>query len=572
MQILRVSMDDLSVRREEPDEEYAGSGGRGFCARVLSREVDPTCDPLGSGNKLIFANGLLAGTRTSSTGRLSVGAKSPLTLGIKESNAGGLAGDALARLGLRAIVVEGAPSPGSLHLLEVGAHSALLLPAEDLRGLGTQALTALLLERYGSRAAVICIGPAGEHRLPVAGVAVNDADGSPSRYAGRGGMGAVMGAKGLKVIVLKDETTGDVPIADSSALRVARKNYHAALRENHTTGLGFPTFGTVMSLDTVRALGGLPVHNFRSGDVDGEHPQLTAEGVRETILERGGAGTPTHACMHGCVIRCSNVFPDAEGRSIVSPLEYENLVLLGPNLGIFDLDQVAYLNHLCNDYGIDTMESGVAIGVAMEAGVAEFGDFEAAAGLLGEIAQGTVLGKVLGQGAAVTGRVFGVERIPTVKGQAISAYDPRAVKGLGVTYATSPMGADHTAGFVLYAKVDHHSAEGQVAASRASQIVRAALDALGICAFTMAALMETPTLLPDLLNAVCGTSHTPEFLSKVGREVLRLELAFNHAAGFSATDDRLPEFMRSEQLPPSGLTFDVSQGELEHIFDDLEAT
>jgi len=326
-----------------------------------------------------------------------------------------------------------------------------------------------------------------------------------------------------------------------------------------------------MSLESIRALGGLPIRNFSQGELDEEMPELTGEGIRQTIIERGGEGRTTHSCMPGCTIRCSNVFPDQAGKAIVSPLEYESLVLLGTNIGLLSVDEAARLNYICNDYGLDTMETGVALGVAMEAGLLSFGDFGAAVGVLEEVAKGSTVGRVIGQGATVVGRVFGVERVPACKGQGMSAYDPRAVKSLGVTYATSTMGADHTAGFTFYAKVDHHAPQGQVETSRKSQIVRAALDSLGLCAFVMSALVDKPDIISDLVNAVDGTDHGPSLVPDLGKEVLRMERAFNAAAGFSPADDRIPGFMRSEPLPPYGLKFDVPEEEMAHLFDELEA-
>ncbi len=569
MQILRVNMDQRSTSREDLDDHCRDWAGRGLIARVLLREVEPTCAALGPRNKLIIANGFLAGTRVSSSGRISVGAKSPLTGGIKEANAGGVAGDALARLGLRSIVVEGSPKEDALYLLKIGKDSAEFLSAEEFRGLGTYALCDKLYERYGKKIAVICIGPAGEHRMAAAGVAVNDADGYPSRYAGRGGLGAVMGAKGLKAIVLED-VRAEVPIANKEAFREAQKRLNAALLENPSTGKEFPEYGTISMLNKIHKLGGIPTKNFSQGTFDEHYPKLSAEGVRQTIVERGGEGTPTHGCMQGCVIRCSNVFPDARGKAIVSPLEYENLVMLGPNLGIFSLDQIAKLNYMCNDYGTDTIETGVSIGVAMEAGIIPFGDFEGAAKLMNGIAEGTVLGRVIGQGAATAGRVLGVKRVPVMKGQGVAAYDPRAVKGIGVSYVTSPMGADHTAGHTVYAKIDHHLPEGQIQTSLASQILRAAYDTVCICGFAIAAIGGNPTLITDLMNATHGTKLEPTSIQEMGKQVLRMERTFNKSAGFTKAHDTCPEFFRTEKLPPYDLTFDVPQEDIDHFFDPIE--
>ncbi|MCL5957726.1 MAG: aldehyde ferredoxin oxidoreductase C-terminal domain-containing protein, partial [Chloroflexi bacterium] len=289
-----------------------------------------------------------------------------------------------------------------------------------------------------------------------------------------------------------------------------------------------------------------------------------------TMLERGGEGTPTHPCMPGCVIRCSNIFPDAQGKRIVSPLEYENLVMLGPNLGIFSIDDIARLNYLCNDYGIDTVEIGAAIGVAMAGDILQFGDYEGAVKTLNEVAEGTLLGRVIGQGAVTAGRVFGVDRVPAVKGQSMPAYDPRAVKGIGVTYATSPMGADHTAGHTVSSKVDHHLPEGQIEASRNSQIIRAAYDSVCICNFTIAGIGDSLQLITDLVNAVHGTNYEPDYMRELGRDVLRTERAFNKAAGFTNAHDRYPDFFRTEKLPPFDVIVDVSQEEIDHFFDGVD--
>lgn len=570
MEILRVDMSQLSASREALPERHRDWGGRGLIGKIMQDEVPPTCAPLGKENKLIIANGPLAGTRVSSTGRLSVGGKSPLTGGIKEANAGGTAGDAMARLGLRAIVVQDVPADGGLYLLKVGKDSAELILANELRSLGTHALCERLYQRFGKEVAVICIGPAGEHRLGAAGVAVSDTEGFPTRYAARGGMGALMGSKGIKAIVL-DNQRGEVPIHDREAFRQAQKRLNSTLLENPSTGKEFAEYGTLTMVEKIHKLGGIPTRNFSQGTFDEHYDNLTSAGVRRTILERGGEGTPTHVCMPGCIIRCSNVFADAQGKRIVSPLEYENLILLGPNLGIFDIDQVARLNHLCNDYGLDTIETGAALGVAMEAGLLPFGDYDGAARLIGEIAEGTVLGRVVGQGAATVGRVYGVERVPVVKGQAVAAYDPRAVKGIGVTYITTAMGGDHTAGHTVYSRVDHHLPEGQIEASRNAQITRAAYDSVDMCGFAIGAIGFKPELIVDLINAVHGTNHDPGFIRRMGLETVKTERAFNEAAGFTKAHDRYPDFFRCEKLPPFGLTFDVPQEDIDRFFETLDS-
>jgi aldehyde:ferredoxin oxidoreductase len=316
-----------------------------------------------------------------------------------------------------------------------------------------------------------------------------------------------------------------------------------------------------------QSLGALPTRNFRHGTF--EHVErISGEALYELITTRGGEGTPTEACMAGCIIQCSNIVPDAQGRRLVARLEYETLGMCGSNLGIGDLDAIARLNQECNDLGLDTIEVGAALAVAAEAGVWPFGDGERALALVGEIGAGTVLGRLLGQGVATVGRVLGVQRVPVVKGQALSAYDPRGVKGTGVTFATTPMGGDHTAGLTIFAPVDHHRAEGQVALSRSVQYTRAAYDALGLCVFLLGSTGSRPELVTDLLNGAYGTELEPAWIAELGRQVIDLEREFNRRAGLTPITDRLPAFFTDEPLPPHGEVFDVPHDELGAIWAD----
>jgi aldehyde:ferredoxin oxidoreductase len=314
-----------------------------------------------------------------------------------------------------------------------------------------------------------------------------------------------------------------------------------------------------------QTLGALPTRNFGQGTFE-DAERISGKALYDLIMERGGEGTPTEPCMAGCIIQCSNIVPDANGRRLVARLEYETLVMCGSNLGIGDLDTIARLNQECNDVGLDTIEVGATLGVAAEAGILDFGDGERALELVREIGQGTVLGRLLGQGAATVGRVLGVKHVPAVKGQALPAYDPRGVKGTGVTFATTPMGGDHTAGLTIFAPVDHHDAVGQVELSRNTQYTRAAYDALGLCAFLLGTTGSRPELVTDMLNGAYGTELEPGWVNELGREVIDLERAFNHRAGLTAAADRLPRFFAEEPLAPHGEVFDVSDEELDGIW------
>ncbi|SFN01076.1 aldehyde ferredoxin oxidoreductase C-terminal domain-containing protein, partial [Thermodesulforhabdus norvegica] len=279
----------------------------------------------------------------------------------------------------------------------------------------------------------------------------------------------------------------------------------------------------------------------------------------------------------GCVIRCSGIFHDKDGHYLTKQPEYETVWANGANCGIDDLDAIAMIDFLCDNYGLDTIEMGATIGVAMEAGIIPFGDAQGAINLLHEVGKGTYLGRILGNGAAVTGKAFGVERVPVVKGQALPAYDPRAAHGIGVTYATSTMGADHTAGYAIAQNilkvggfVDPLKPEGQVEISRNLQIATAAIDSTGMCLFIAFATLDQPETFQamlDMINAFYGWNWTADDFMEYGKKILRMEREFNTKAGFTKEHDRLPRFFKVEPLPPHNLTFQVPDEELDKVFE-----
>ena len=576
--LLRVRMDSLTVVREDRPEALRLLGGRALTSAIVAAGVPPTCHPLSAANKLVLAPGLLGGTAAPCSGRLSVGTKSPLTGTIKESNAGGTAAQALGRLGLAAIVVEGAPQDAdALYLLRIDANGAELVEAPELKRLGNYDTVARLHERYGTEAACVSVGPAGEMRLGAASIAVTDIDGRPTRHCGRGGTGAVMGSKGLKAIVL-DPSGCERPASDDpEALKDAAKRFAALLKDHAITGEGLPMFGTNILADIINTAGAYPTRNFSTGTFEGTDA-ISGEAERETILERGG--NPRHPCHRGCTIACSSIYPDPDGNFLSKGPEYETVWAHGANCGIADLDAIARMDRADDDIGVDTIEMGATFGVAMEGGLLPFGDAEGVLRLLEEVRAGTPLGRILGSGAAVTGKVFGVTRIPCVKGQAMPAYDPRAAKGIGVTYATSTMGADHTAGYAICqnilacgGSVDPLKPEGQAEISAALQQATAALDSTGLCLFVAFCVLDVPEAgqaVVDLINAHCGTAWTPDdYLETLGKATLRAERDFNRRAGFGPADDRLPAFFAAEPLPPHNVVFDVSDDALDQVHASL---
>ncbi len=565
MQIWRVNMREQTLAREDVPASWQHLGGRGLLARIMVDELPPDCDPLGPRNKLIFAPGLLTGHRLSSCDRLSVGGKSPLTGGVKESNAGGRTGLHMAYLGMKALILEERPSQPGWQVLHLSKDGAQFDPADDLAGLGVYAAAAKLLERYGDKCAISLIGPGGEMKLTGAGIQNIDKDKTPSRINARGGLGAVMGSKGVKAIVFDMTGCAKPPIADPLAWKAAQKAYNKALM-GHPQTQSYADYGTAAMTRMTNAFGAIPTRGFSAGQFEGAD-KISGEAMRELLRQRGGASETTHACMAGCTIRCSNVFGGPDGEEIVSPVEYETIGLMGSNLGIDSLDAIARLNWEVNDLGLDSIEIGAALGVAAQAGLLEFGDGERALELAREIRRGSALGRALGNGAATMGRLYGVERVPAVKGQAISAYDPRAIKGTGVTYATTPQGADHTCGLTIRAKVDHLDPQGQVALSRNAQMSMAGYDTLGACVFAGFGFAAAPETIRDLLNAKYGWDVSANILQELGRETIMLEREFNKRAGFTAVDDRLPEWMTREPLPPHNAVFDVPEAELDGIWE-----
>ncbi len=571
MKIYRINMAALTVGSEEVPAEWQGLGGRALSSTIVAKEVEPLCHPLGPNNKLVLAPGLLSATTSANSGRLSVGAKSPLTGGIKESNAGGSAAQKLTRLGIKAVIIEGKPQGDAFYNIHIDSQGVTIAEEKDLLGKGNYEVIRSVSEKYGDKVGVLTIGQAGEYRMMAANISVKDPDGN-IRSAGRGGMGAVMGSKQIKYISIDDSNTSGPEIADPEKFRAAAKAFAKALTEHPVTGQGLPQYGTDVLINILNEAGGLPTQNFRRGNFFGAD-KISGETMYDTIVAR--KGKPTHNCHAGCVIRCSQVYNDKDGNYITSGFEYETIWGFGAGCLIDDLDVIAQADRICDDIGLDSIEAAVTVGVAMEGGVLPFGDGQGMLNLLDEVKKGSYLGRILGNGAAFTGKALGVTRVPVVKGQGIPAYDPRVVKGQGLTYATSPMGADHTAGYAVTANilkvggyVDPHGKQGQAELSRNLQIATAAVDSTGLCLFVAFAVLDIPAAfdaIVDMLNAHYGLSLTGDDVSELGKAVLRTERAFNQAAGFTNKDDRLPEFFK-EECPPHNTTWDFTDEEIDEVY------
>ena len=587
MWILRINMTDRTYHLEGVPEAYKNLGGRGLTSTMVHDEVPPLSHPLGPNNKLVFAPGIVTGTAASTSARLSVGGKSPLTGGIKESNAGSSWAQYLALLQIKAMVVEGQPKEKGKYWMAyltwdagAGKPKVEFSTADEYTGKDLYEVFPKVYDRFGGGIAIAGCGVAGEFGYGNSGIAFNDLGKRPSRYSGRGGLGAVLASKGIKFIVADRKGSPVVSIIDKGLFDEGKKKLDEALRSHDVTKPkgGLNTYGTAVLINIMNEAGGLPTRNFSNGRFEGA-AKTAGEAIFEGNKERTGKEVYNHACSPGCIIQCSNTWYKPDGKEHTSCVEYESDWALGANCGIDSLDDIAAMIQLCNAYGLDTIETGTTLAVAMEAGVIPFGDGEKAIGLVHEMGKATPLGRILGGGTAFTGKAYGIARVPTVKGQSMPAYEPRAVKGIGITYATTTMGADHTAGYTIApeilsvgGKADPLSTEGKAALSRGFQATTAFIDSTGHCLFIAFPILDIPSGFEGMVeecNGVLGTHWKPEDVAKIGADILRKERAFNLAAGLSKEHDRMPEFMKYEPLPPHNQVFDVPDSALDSVFGEL---
>ena len=570
--LLRINSKNKKIAYEELTGPYAGLGGRGLTSRVVRREVPPACHPLSAQNKLIVAPGLLTGTTAANTGRLSVGGKSPLTGTIKESNAGGTFSQKLAKMDIMGLILEDKPDPGSpFQTLFINKDGAELIEIPEITGLGTYDASARLFEKFGTKVGIMVIGPAGENTRLASSIQFTDPRGKPSRAAGRGGLGALMGSKKIKAIVIDSEGSKAPEMADREAFKAAAKRWAEILVNHPVTGQGLPSYGTSILINIINEAGTLPTKNFRSGRFD-KASDISGEKMVEFINKRKGIAR--EGCHAGCIIQCSQSYNDENGEYLTSGFEYETVWAFGSNLLISDIDHIAMLDRLCDDLGLDTIETGTTLAMAMEAGILPWGDGLKAIELLKRVHDPKdYLGAIIGNGTSFTAEAFGVDRVPVVKKQSLPAYDPRAAKGVGVTYATTPMGGDHTAGYAICQNIlkvggdiDPLGKEGNIEISKNLQIATAAVDATGFCLFVAFAVLDTDDSLDTiakLISSRFGINFTAEDIAKTGIEILKDEYSFNRDAGFTAAHDQLPDFFINEELPPHNVKWDFTAEELQ---------
>jgi aldehyde:ferredoxin oxidoreductase len=565
-----IHLDDRAMHSRPLEGEAIVKAGRYLIAKTLLQLGAATVDPLSPENPLIFSAGPFAGSSFSNANRTSVGCRSPLTGGVKEANGGGSFSYGLGQLKIAGFTLHGAsPDWVVIHFKKGG--SIEFDDAAPYLGRGNFAAQDMLHVRYGKKVTIALCGPVGEYLGLIAGIAFSDKDGRPARLSARGGVGAVMGAKRVKAIVVDLDRVPS--FHEPRKVNAAIKNYAKMLQADSLVQNFYAKIGTMGMADLQNGLGGLPVRNFSAGQLvnvsAGETFKMGGDYISQLNVSRGGEHT--HACMPGCVIQCSNVYHDANGKEVVSPVEYETLGLLGTNCGISDPDDLAQLNFIANDLGVDTIETGATLAVLMEAGLGSFGDVKFMAECLAEIRRGTDTGRLWAQGTARVGQHYNVRRVPVIKKQAISAYDPRVVEATGVTMMATAQGADHTAGNLPRLKTREMDAASIVEQSLAHQARVAANDSLGLCIFGMSVTNPNTEFIAGAINDAHGTSLTKDFFEALGRETLRLEDEFNRRAGFTEKDDELPEFFYTEPLPPTNHVARFHGADVHGMYDRLPA-
>jgi aldehyde:ferredoxin oxidoreductase len=575
---LRVDLSSGEIQRESLPATWARDyvGGRGVGARYLWEEVDPQVDPLAPENRLIFATGPLTGTNASCGARYMVITKGPLTGCITTSNSGGHWGPELKFAGYDLLILQGrAERPVWLWILDDRVE---LRSAEHLWGKGVFETEDRVRQEVGiADCSVASIGPGGENLVRYAAI-VND----KFRAAGRSGVGAVMGSKNLKAIAVRG--TGGVRVADPAALMAAQWAQKEVLSKAPLTSEGLPAYGTLALMNVINEHGALPTRNYQEAQFE-KAEDISGEELAATRL---AANKACFACTIACG-RVSRISDAGVGRYTLhtSPRnwrhategpEYENAWSLGADCGVSDLDAILKANTFCNDLGLDPISLGATIAAAMELyekGVLSdeqtgmpmpFGSGEALVAMSEATAYRRGFGDELAEGSKRMGEKFGhPEVFMGVKGQEFPAYDPRALQGMGLGYATSNRGACHLRAYTVSAEVmgepepmDPRATDGKAQLTVDMQNISTAVDAAGLCIFLT--FGNTLSDLTPLVAAATGIAYTDDDMIRAGERIWNLERMWNLRAGVEPSEDKLPRRMLEDAIPAG-----PAEGEVSHL-------
>jgi aldehyde:ferredoxin oxidoreductase len=550
--VLRVNLTDKKVTKEPLNLEEAQKfiGGRGLATKMLMDEIDPQVDALSVDNKLIFVTGPLTGTPTPTGGRYMVVTKSPLTGTVACSNSGGYWGAELKFAGYDAIILEGkADSPVYLNIVD---DEVELKDASSIWGKLVSETTDILEQTHGGKVKVATIGPAGEKLSKIAAV-MNDR----GRAAGRSGVGAVMGSKNLKAVVVKGSSK--VAIADNDKLKEVFARCMSKIKENGVTGQGLPAYGTAVLVNIINENGVFPTNNFQKGVFD-KADEISGENLAEKYLKKKD---PCYRCPIGCGRSCE--VDEIKGQGP----EYETVWAFGSDCGVSDLGSIIKANYWCNEYGIDTISAGATIAAAMElyqrglvtdadllgGSKLEWGNSEAIIEWTKKMGAVEGFGEKMAEGSYRLCESYGVPELSmSVKKQELPAYDSRGIQGQGVQYATSNRGGCHVRGYMispeilgLPEKLDRFTLDGKAEWSKIFQDFTAAIDSSGLCLFTSFAMGADD--YADMVNAVCGTNMTGNDFIEAGERIWNLEKVFNLNAGIDSGQDKLPKRLVDEPMP-----------------------
>ncbi|MGE0078831.1 MAG: aldehyde ferredoxin oxidoreductase family protein [Bacteroidales bacterium] len=552
--ILRVNLSNGTIKSEDLQMDLAKQyiGGRGLGTKILMNEIDPKIDALSKENKLIFATGPLTSTTAPTGGRYMVITKGPLTGTIASSNSGGFFGAKLKNTGYDMIIFEGkANSPCYLYLDE---NKAELKDASHVWGKNTHETTDILsAEAESEQTKVACIGQAGENLSLMASI-MND----KHRAAGRTGVGAVMGSKNLKAVVVSGKKKAT--LNNPEAFKETVKEHIKLLKENGITGQGLPALGTKVLDNIINESGMYPTRNFEEITFDDVH-----EVSGEALVEKGYLIKNT-ACF-ACPIACGRLVELPNGRKGEGP-EYESGWAFGALCGINDLIAITDANFLCNEFGFDTISAGVTIATAMdlyEKGYIKkeelengpelkFGNSEAILYYLKKMALNQGIGKKMAMGAYRFADSYGhPELAMTVKKQELPAYDPRGVQGHGLAYATNNRGGCHVRAYLISPeilgapeKLDPQDLKDKPQWVKTFQDLTAVIDSAGLCLFSSFALGAKEYC--DLLNNATGFNYTVEEMMLAGERIWNIERIFNLKAGITYKDDTLPKKLLEEPI------------------------
>lgn len=551
--LARINLSTGEIKVEKLDLELAHKfiGGRGLGTKILYDEGVATVEPLSPENKLVYITGPMTGAAAPSTGRYMVVTKSPLTGMIACSNSGGIWGAKLKHAGWDAIIVEGQAPEWTY--ISIEDDKIQLLDAREYLGMMSEEMDTKLKEKHGPTASVLNIGPAGEKQVLLAAI-MNDKD----RAAGRSGVGAVMGSKRLKAIVVKSSRIKLDNIADEEALKEATKKAMDVLMANPVTSSGLKQLGTAILVNIINNVGSLPTRNWQESYYE-QAEDISGEALAEKYLVRPGA-------CYRCPIACGRVI-NVNGHVTGGP-EYEPLWAYGANCGNNDLNVIDECNMLCNEYGLDAISTPCTIAAAMElyqrgaikeedcAGVPlEWGSTKALVEWTKRMGNPeTELDWLMSSGSARLCEHYGMPEISmSVKKQEMPAYDARGIQGIGITYATSNRGGCHVRGYMISPEVlglpqqlDRTVTDDKAAWAKTFQDLTAVIDSMGHCLFTSFAMGAQE--YTDLLNAATGTNWTVEQVLEIGDRIYNIERMFNKAAGMKPEDDRLPKRLLNDPI------------------------